>query len=306
MEQDQDEDHPQLSSATGAGTADANSTTAAANANADTNSTTANANTAVTTLPRVNNGKNIDALRKVYSQGSRGEKDSEKTSRNKRTKTTVPPSPESPYRESPKFKRGVPLSESGYCQVVSPLATVASPPRNTKTMENGRKAYICRHNNDSTLGQWGVGYWTDKLMSLKNYPTNCAGCGKRFSQGRKVPEGCVRVDNNNPAWCCNNAMNHRDHKCTYAKCFGCVVGATIAREEKEGRPKRKKQPRQIVNPGESVEVGADGEEVIVPAGESAKNRRRHAAAAAKKRAREPTTSNNKKANDRSKKLRKKQ
>ena len=260
------------------------------------------------TVKRVGGGKTVDTLKKAAEMSQRNKTNSSQRSQPKRQQSSSKkqqgeptPSTPSPYKRSTQFKRKVPLSELGLCEVVSPLANTLSP-RSEKRMENGHCPHICNHDNALPnvrgLVKHGPLYFSSVRMQLDNYPTHCAVCKKLFATGRKVKNfQFARVNANNPAHCCLNAMNHRDHPCVHAKCNACVAGALSAQV---GRSKRKRTQSNIVQPGESVEVGADGEVVVVPEGESARNRRK--LAASKKRGTEPTTNNNKnvaasKAND---------
>ena len=223
----------------------------------------------------------MEALRKAAAMsGKQGSNRSEEKETPKRKKSSNQSSPAaSPCRTTPKFRRGVPLSESVFCEATSPLANKLSPSRGTKIMENGLEAHVCNHDDDRTLVHYGSGHFTEKKMKQKNYPTNCVTCKRRFFQGRgKLPEGCVRVNDEvtNLVWACPNCVNHRDHPCMHAKCTGCKTGA-----EKSGHPKRNRRQRQLVNPGEVLEKDGGGNSVIVPEGEHNKNKRKRVAAARK-------------------------
>ena len=234
--------------------------------------------TEATTAAPSSTGNTNNNMTAKNNQEKEGENVNNRKNNHRSGKAAAPKSPaaNSPYRGAPKHI--IPPS-LGLCQAVGPLASVGSPPRNTKRMKNGHRAYICNHANMDELVEFPASYFADALMKKKkNYPTHCAGCGKGFFVGRgKAPLGRVKVDNNNPVSCCQNAMNHRDHKCTHAKCHGCKA---VALTKQTGRPTRKREQRTIVSPGEAVEKDAKGNNVTVPAGN--------------KRGRGSTTTSNKK------------
>ena len=232
--------------------------------------------TEATTAAPSSTGNTNNNMTAKNNQEKEGENVDKRKNNHRSGKAAAPKSPaaNSPYRGAPKHI--IPPS-LGLCQAVGPLASVGSPPRNTKRMKNGHRAYICNHANDLELVEFPKTYFTEEEMKKnKNYPTKCASCGKGFFVGRKVPDGRVKVDNNNAVWCCQNGMNHRDHKCTYAKCHGCFA----LKEGQTTQPKRNRVQRKIVNPGEAVEKDAKGNNVTVPAGN--------------KRGRGSTTTSNKK------------
>lgn len=162
------------------------------------------------------------------------------------------------------------------CHAVSPFASKLSPPRSNKRMNNGHCPYVCRHDVATELIIFNDQHFTEKLMQQDNYPNRCAECKRPFSTGRKTKnDKFARVNTNSPVYCCPNAMNHRDHKCVFARCSDCETGALA---KQTGYSSRKRKQALHLNPGETLEVDSRGNSVIVPSDEHQKNIKKREAA----------------------------
>ena len=80
----------------------------------------------------------------------------------------------------------------------------------------------------------------------------CTACKRTFKTGKvkatDEDEGITRVTAKREVKTCQNALNHRDHKCVHCLCFDCH-----SLEAKDaGRPRRKRNDEPQLNYGEKM------------------------------------------------------
>ena len=136
------------------------------------------------------------------------------------------------------------------------VLTMVQPPRSPEREANGAPKVPCNHDEtsvsttmvdgpDSCFGKDRLenpDYWT-------NYPLKCSKCVRLFLKGgssKTCTKTYTRVTHNRPTRICQNALNHRQHKCVHCLCFDCHGSNLMA----QGRPKRQRNQACVLQPGE--------------------------------------------------------
>ena len=86
-------------------------------------------------------------------------------------------------------------------------------------MANNTYCHGCDHEALGNMLDCNPGHFTVDRCEKENYPTHCADCKESFLELRKLK----KLTDMQPAYCCKNAINHRELECVWGVCKCCYV-----------------------------------------------------------------------------------
>ena len=186
--------------------------------------------------------------------------------------TAIPPTPGLPTPVSPPTTSPTATAVTTEAPSTPKRVPKKTPPKVTKTttpppkkrslddlspgmkspqrMANGLHAYGCDHGSGvKDFVGYDKCYFTKKYCSQANYPNLCSGCDGVLVRGKgDSAQKLVKISGIFLVRCCRNAINHRDHPCTYALCHSCWAEKC----EERRSPKKQRSNTILVLPGEKL------------------------------------------------------
>jgi hypothetical protein len=192
--------------------------------------------------PNPRRGMGTSAKTKAFAKAT-GKPQAVSTPRTKRTSQAIKSTKNNNKRPADKSDAG-PAKK----RVARTAIQVAQPDTPTKRMENGRNLYSCQKHRLDTLESCEGAWFTKAQLEKENYPTACVGeqCKKLFTTAKKFDgKKYCKVNATLCAYVCRNALNHRDHECTFAYCNSC-----FSKKNLESTTTRTRKRVQRIQPGE--------------------------------------------------------